>query len=387
MPALDPTDFFALDNDLSDEERLVRDSVRSFVDAEIRPHAGRWFADQTFPKSLVPKMGELGLLGATIDGYGCAGLGKLAYGVICRELEHGDSAFRSFVSVQSSLVMECIARFGSDEQKDRYLPPLAAGELIGCFGLTESHGGSDPAQMRTTARRDGDRWTLSGSKHWITNGAIADIAVVWAATDDGIAGFLVPAGRPGFGQREIRDKLSLRASSTGELFFDAVEIADSDRLPGATGLGAALACLDQARYGIVWGAVGAAQACLEEAVAYVAERELFGRTLSSKQLIQQRLADSVRRLVTAQTLALRLARLKEGFGTDPAQVSLAKWNNVRAALAIARDCRDMLGAAGITVEHAAMRHMLNLESVATYEGTESVHTLVVGRAITGESAF
>jgi glutaryl-CoA dehydrogenase len=327
------------------------------------------------------------LFGATLAGHGCAGLSYTSYGVICEELERGDSSLRSCVSVQSSLVMGCIDAFGSDAQKDRWLPALARGAALGCFALTEAHGGSDPARMRTHAqRRDGD-WLLNGSKLWITNGALADVGVVWAVADERIAAFLVERGTPGFEARAIRDKFSLRASSTAELSLMDVRVPESSRLPGVEGLKAALTCLDHARFGIAWGAIGAARACLAAVLEHTAERELFGRTLARTQLIQSRLADAARRITAAQLLAWRLARLKDQGGVASAQVSLAKWNNVRMALDVARDCRDMLGAAGITLAHSAIRHMLNLESVITYEGTEAIHQLVVGRELTQESAF
>jgi len=383
----DPLDPFELDSTLSDEHKLVRDSVRRFVAAEIEPQAGSWFRDEVFPAALIHPVARQGLFGITIDGYGCAGLDKLAYGLACRELERGDSAFRSLVSVQSSLVMGAIYEFGTEEQKAHYLPKLAAGELIGCFGLTEAQGGSDPSNLKTRASRQNGGWTLSGAKHWITNGGIADLAVVWARTNRGIAGFLVERGAPGFEQRTIKGKLSLRASDTGELYLNNVVVDDTRRLACGEGLGPALRCLDEARFGICWGAIGAAQSCLEETLMYVADRQLFGSPLARKQIVQQRLADGARLLVTAQCAARQLTDLKLAGCASPAQVSLTKWNNVRAALDIARMCRDLLGAAGISSEHRTMRHMLNLESVVTYEGTESIHTLVVGRALTGESAF
>ncbi|HEY8518899.1 MAG TPA: acyl-CoA dehydrogenase family protein [Gammaproteobacteria bacterium] len=383
----DPLDLYAVDALLTDEERLVRDTVARFVDAEVLPIIGPAFAAHRFPAELVPRLAELGLLGATLQGYGCAGLNATSYGLICRELERGDSSLRSFVSVQSSLVMGAIDAFGSDEQKARWLPALAQGRAIGCFGLTEPHGGSDPAGMRTRAvQRNGD-WWIDGSKCWITNGTLADVAVVWARTEEGVSGFLVERGTPGFETRAIGDKLSLRASDTAELFLADVRVPESSRLPGANGLKAALHCLEGARFGIAWGAVGAARACLAEALDYAATRRLFGKTLTQTQLVQARLADAARKLTAAELMAYRLAQLEDAGAATPAQVSLAKWNNVRAALDIARDCRDLLGAAGITTAHAAMRHMLNLESVVTYEGTESIHQLVVGRALTGESAF
>lgn len=384
---LDPLDLLDTESLLDDDQRLVRDSVRRFVDTEVLPIIGDCFDRHRFPLELVPKLGELGLLGSSLEGYGCAGLDPVCYGLICRELERGDGALRSFASVQSSLTMLPIHAFGSDEQKERWLPPLAQGRAIGCFGLTEPQGGSDPASMRTYARRDGSDFVLNGSKMWITNGSIADVAVIFARTDDGIRGFLVERGTRGFDAHEIERKLSMRASVTSALYLDDVRVPRESLLPGTTGLGSALRCLNEARFGIAWGAVGAAQACLAEALDYVGSRVLFGRPLAATQSIQVRLAEAARRLATAELLAVRLACLKAEGRMQPAQVSLAKWHNVRTALDIARECRDMLGAAGITTEHCAIRHMLNLESVITYEGTETVHALVVGKELTGTSAF
>ena len=387
MPATDALDLYDIRSLLSEDEQLVRDSVASFVDTEVIPIVAECFAEHRFPVELVPRMAELGMLGASLSGYGCAGLNSTSYGLICEELERGDSAVRSFVSVQSSLVMGCIDAFGSDEQKSRWLPAMAKGEAIGCFGLTEAHGGSDPANMKTRARRAGDDWRINGSKLWITNGTLADVAVVWAATDQGIRGFLVERGTRGFAARAIAHKYSLRVSDTAELSFDDVRVSDAARLPGASDLKAALSCLNQARFGISWGAVGAARACLAEALEYTSSRSLFGRSLAHTQLIQSRLANAARRLTTAQLMAWRLAELKEQGRATTALISLAKLNNVRTALDIARDCRDMLGAAGITLDHHAIRHMLNLETVITYEGTGSIHELIVGRALTGAAAY
>jgi len=385
--SLDPLDLYDRRSLLSEEERLVQDNVARFVDREVLPIIGECFAAQRFPNELVPRLAELGLFGATLAEHGCAGLNYVSYGLICEELERGDSSLRSFVSVQSSLVMGCLDAFGSDDQKARWLPVLARGTALGCFALTESHGGSDAASMRTNAVRRGGDWLLNGSKHWITNGALADVAIVWAVADGRPGAFLVEKNTPGFGARTISDKLSLRASNTAELSLSDVRIPDANRVAGADGLKAALRCLDQARFGIAWGALGAARACFATALEFTRNRELFGRTLSGTQLIQARLAEAARVLTTGQLLALRLGRLKDRGEATPAQVSLAKWNNVRAALTIARDCRDMLGAAGITTDHPPMRHMLNLESVVTYEGTEAIHQLVVGRELTGENAF
>ncbi|MBS0387955.1 MAG: acyl-CoA dehydrogenase family protein [Proteobacteria bacterium] len=380
-------DLFDLRGSLTEEEQLVQDSVARLVDTRVLPIIAGCFEQHRFPRELVPELAALGLLGASLEGYGCAGLNSIASGLICQELERGDSALRSFVSVQSSLVMYPIRTYGSEAQKQQYLPRMARGELIGCFGLTEPHGGSDPANMKTRARRSGGDWIISGSKMWITNGAIADACVCWADTEDGVRGFIIDKGTPGFTATEIEHKFSLRASNTGALFFDEVRVPESQRLPGAAGLKGPLSCLTQARYGIAWGVIGAAQACLAQLIDYTATRELFGRPLAQNQAIQVRLAEMARGITAAQMLALQLGRLKDRGSLEPVQVSLAKWNNCRMALDVARDCRDMLGAAGISAEYAPIRHMLNLESVITYEGTETVHQLAVGRALTGRSAF
>ena len=385
--ALDPLDLFDVAAALTDEERLVQESVARLVDGEVLPVIQRCFEEHRFPKELIPKLASLGLLGSSIEGYECAGLNAICYGLICQELERGDSGIRSFVSVQSSLCMYPIWAFGSEEQKRKYLPGMARGELIGCFGLTEPHGGSDPANMKTHAKKRGTDWVLNGSKMWITNGAIADIAVVWAMTPDGIRGFLVEKGTPGFSAPEIQHKFSLRASITASLFFDNVVVPAERVLPGVVGLKGPLSCLTQARYGIAWGVIGAAQACLKQLLDYTATRTLFGRPLSHNQTIQVRLADMARRITTAQLLALQLGRMKDAGSMQPAHVSLAKWNNCRMALDIARDCRDMLGGAGISAEYSPIRHMLNLESVITYEGTETIHQLTIGRELTGFNAF
>ncbi|MFZ1100378.1 MAG: acyl-CoA dehydrogenase family protein [Steroidobacteraceae bacterium] len=380
-------DLYGVRAALSDEERMVQDSVAQLVDAEVLPVIQRCFEEHRFPKELIPKLAELGLLGSSIHGYGCAGLNAISYGLICQELERGDSGIRSFVSVQSSLCMYPIFAFGSEEQRQKYLPAMARGELIGCFGLTEPHGGSDPANMKTHASKRGRDWVLNGAKMWITNGAIADVAVVWAMTPEGIRGFLVERGAPGFSAPEIHHKFSLRASITAALYFDNVVVPESQMLAGVTGLKGPLSCLTQARYGICWGVIGAAQACLKQLLEYTATRTLFSRPLAQNQTIQVRLADMARRITTAQLLALQLGRLKDAGTMQPAHVSLAKWNNCRMALDIARDCRDMLGGAGISAEFAPIRHMLNLESVITYEGTETIHQLSIGRELTGLSAF
>ncbi|MFT5138782.1 MAG: glutaryl-CoA dehydrogenase [Lysobacterales bacterium] len=387
MKKLNSMDLYDIRSQLSDEEAMVQDTVARFVDEKVLPIISNCFEISRFPAELVPQLAELGLLGSSIEGYECAGLNSVSYGLICQELERGDSGIRSFASVQSSLVMYPIFSYGSDAQKERWLPAMARGEVIGCFGLTESHGGSDPSNMKTHAKRDGDDWIINGAKMWITNGTIADVCLVWAITDEGVRGFLVEKGTPGFEAPEIEHKFSLRASVTSSLFFDNVRVRDEDMLPGVTGLKGPLSCLTQARYGIAWGAIGAAQACLQEVIDYTETRELFGRSLNHNQAIQIRLADMARRITTAQVLALQLGRLKDAGQLHPTQVSLAKWNNVRMALDIARDSRDILGASGISAEFSPVRHMLNLESVITYEGTETVHQLVVGKELTGINAF
>ena len=366
---------------------MVQETVARFVDDAVIPLMREAFEQHSFPMELVPQVAELGLFGSSIDGYDCAGLNSVSYGLICQELERGDSGLRSFVSVQSSLVMFPIHAYGSDEQKDRWLPAMARGEAIGCFGLTEPHGGSDPGNMKTHAKRDGDDWIINGAKMWITNGSIADVALVWAMTEEGVKGFLVEKGTPGFTAQEIENKFSLRASVTSSLFLDNVRVPDANVLPGVTGLKGPLSCLTQARYGISWGVIGAAQACLDEVLNYTQDRVLFNRPISHTQTIQIRMADMARRITTAQLLSLRLGRIKDAGKLSPSQVSLAKWNNCRAALDIARDARDILGGAGISAEYVPVRHMLNLESVITYEGTETVHQLVIGKELTGVNAF
>src|SRR5579864_5875635 len=384
---LDPLDLFGVNALLTEEERMVQSSVARLVDEKVLPIIQRCFEEHRFPKELIPALAALGLLGSSIQGYECAGLNAVSYGLICQELERGDSGIRSFVSVQSSLCMYPIYAFGSEEQKQRYLPRMARGELIGCFGLTEPHGGSDPANMKTHAKRRGKDWVINGSKMWITNGAIAGLAVVWAMTEEGIRGFLVERGTPGFAAPEIERKFSLRASVTAALYFDNVVVPGENVLPGAVGLKGPLSCLTQARYGISWGVIGAAQACLAQMLDYTADRVLFGRSLAHNQAVQIRLAEMARRITTAQLLALQLGRLKEAGAMTPAHVSLAKWNNCRMALDIARDARDLLGGAGISAEYVPIRHMLNLESVITYEGTETIHQLTIGRELTGVNAF
>ncbi|KTF37583.1 acyl-CoA dehydrogenase [Xanthomonas vesicatoria] len=383
-----PDDLFDVRALLTDEERAVQDAVARFTDMRVLPAIGDAFDAGRFPREWVPELAQLGLLGASLPvDDGGAGLGAVSYGLICQELERGDSGLRSFVSVQSSLCMYPIHAYGSDAQRQRWLPEMAAGRVIGCFGLSEAQGGSDPGAMTTRAVRDGDGWRLNGGKMWITNGSIANLAIIWAHTDDGVCGFLVETDSPGFSAQDITHKMSLRASVTSALFLDNVFVPEQMRLPSAVGMKAPLGCLNQARYGIAWGAIGAAVACLREALAYAGERILFGRPLAATQSAQIKLADMARRISTAQLLALQLGRLKEAGTLRPEQISLAKWNNCRMALDVARQCRDLLGAAGITTEHVAIRHALNLESVITYEGTETVHQLVVGRALTGLNAF
>jgi len=380
-------DLYDIAGSLTEEERMVQDSVGRLVDEKVLPIIQKCFEEHRFPKELVPELAALGLLGSSIKGYDCAGLNGISYGLICQELERGDSGIRSFVSVQSSLCMYPIYAFGSEAQKQKYLPRMARGEVIGCFGLTEPHGGSDPANMKTHAKKRGKDWVINGAKMWITNGAIADVAIVWAMTEEGIRGFLVDKGTPGFSATEIERKFSLRASVTAGLFFDNVVVPEENVLPGVVGLKGPLSCLTQARYGIAWGVIGAAQACLAQLIEYSKTRILFGRPLAQNQATQIRLAEMARGITTAQVLALQLGRLKDAGTMQPTHVSLAKWNNCRMALDVARDCRDLLGGAGISAEFVPIRHMLNLESVITYEGTETIHQLTIGRALTGINAF
>jgi glutaryl-CoA dehydrogenase len=387
LPALDPMDLYGVRGQLAEDEQLVQDAVARFVDARVLPVIQQHFERHTFPRELVPELAALGLLGSSLEGYGCAGMNAVSYGLICQELERGDSGIRSFVSVQSSLCMYPIHAYGSEQQKQKYLPGMARGELIGCFGLTEPHGGSDPANMKTHAKRRGHDWVINGAKMWITNGAIADLCVCWAMTDEGIRGFIVEKGTPGFAAPEIEHKFSLRASVTSALYFDNVVVPEENLLPGVTGLKGPLSCLTQARYGITWGVIGAAQACLAQLLEYTKDRVLFGRPLAANQAIQIRLAEMSRKITLAQLLSLQLGRLKDAGRMTPSQVALAKWNNCRAAIEVARDARDMLGGAGISAEYVPIRHMLNLESVITYEGTETVHQLTIGRELTGISAF
>jgi len=390
--ATSPLNLVDLDSLLDDEERAIRDTVRELGGDRLRPHITEWFEAGTVPaRDLAKQFGELGLLGMHLDGYGCAGTSVVAYGMACHELEAVDSGVRSLVSVQGSLAMFAIHRFGSEQHKEHWLPRMAAGDAIGCFGLTEADAGSDPSSMRTSARRlgagDDADWIIDGSKLWITNGTVADVAVVWARTGDGVRGFVVPTDTPGFTAREIGHKLSLRASVTAELVLDGVRLPADAMLPAARGLGGPLSCLNEARLGIVFGALGAARDSLETTIAYAGERQVFDKPLSGYQLTQAKLADMTAELGTGMLLAVHLGRLKEAGSLTPAQVSLGKLNNVRAALRIARECRTILGASGITAEYAPLRHANNLESVLTYEGTTEVHQLVVGQALTGQSAF
>ncbi|HYF45887.1 MAG TPA: acyl-CoA dehydrogenase family protein [Acidimicrobiales bacterium] len=390
-PPDDPRDFLGVDALLDDDERLIRDTVRSFVTDRVVPEIGDWFEAGTFPRDLAKEMGSLGLLGMHLQGYGCAGTNAVSYGLACLELEAGDSGFRSFVSVQGSLAMFPIHAYGSDEQKDEWLPRMATGEAIGCFGLTEPDSGSDPASMRTTARREGGDWVLNGTKMWITNGGIADVAVVWARTDDGqgspVRGFVVPTDTPGFTTNDVHRKLSLRASVTSELVLDEVRVPGDAVLPGVVGMRGPLSCLNEARFGILFGAAGAARACYEAALDYATERRQFDQPIAGFQLVQRKLVEMLVSVNRATLLAVHLGRRKDAGVITPAQVSFGKFDNVRQALDVAREARNVLGANGITLEYPVIRHMNNLESVFTYEGTNEIHTLVLGQAITGTSAF
>ncbi|MCW2726401.1 MAG: acyl-CoA dehydrogenase [Frankiales bacterium] len=385
--AIRPTDFLGIDHLLSEEERGIRDTVRAFVRDRVLPNVGDWFEEATIPRELAKELGDLGVLGMHLEGYGCAGTSATAYGLACLELEAGDSGIRSLVSVQGSLAMYAIHRWGSEEQKQEWLPRMAAGEAIGCFGLTEPDAGSDPGAMRTYAKRDGDDWILHGQKMWITNGSLADVAVVWASTDEGVRGFLVPKGTKGFTTQDIHKKMSLRASITSELLLDEVRLPASAMLPEANSLRGPLSCLNEARYGILWGAVGAARACFESALDYSKTRMAFGKPIASFQIQQQKLANMALEVNRANLLALHLGRMKDNGQLRPEHVSMGKLGNVNAALDVARTARQVLGANGITLEYPVIRHMNNLESVVTYEGTADVHALVVGGALTGIQAF
>ena len=385
--AIRPEDFLSADTLLSDEERLIRDTVRSFVADNVTPYVGEWFDQGRIPVEIAPELGKLGLLGMHLEGYGCAGASATAYGLACMELEAGDSGIRSLVSVQGSLAMYAIHRWGSEDQKNEWLPRMAAGEAIGCFGLTEPDSGSDPGSMRTKARRDGTDWILNGQKMWITSGSISEVAVVWCTTDEGVRGFVVPRGTPGFTTQDIKGKMSLRASVTSELLLDDVRLPAEAMLPEATSLRGPLSCLNEARYGIVWGAAGAARACFESALSYSKERIQFDQPIASFQIVQERLAKMALEVNRATLLAHQLGRLKDAGELRPEQVSMGKLGNVNAALDVARSARQVLGANGVTLEFPVIRHMTTLESVVTYEGTADIHALVVGGALTGIQAF
>ena len=387
MTQPDPVDFLDLRSQLDDEERMIQDTVRRFVDEQIVPYVADWFDEGTIPTEIAKELGALGLLGMHLEGYGCAGTNAVSYGLACLELEAGDSGLRSLVSVQGSLAMFPIWKYGSEEQKQEWLPQMAAGEAIGCFGLTEPDSGSDPSSMQTRAKQDGTDWVLNGRKMWITNGNVADVAVVWAMTEDGVRGFVVPTDTPGFSANLIHKKMSLRASITSELVLDDVRLPAEAVLPGVAGMRGPLSCLSEARYGIAWGAVGAARACYEAALGYSKERVQFGAPIASFQLTQKKLVDMMVAVNQGTMLALRLGRLKDGPGVHPSQISMGKMVNVRSALEVAREARNVLGANGVTLEYPVIRHMNNLESVYTYEGTNEIHTLVMGQAITGLNAF
>ncbi len=382
-----PHDFLSIETRLSDEERRIREDVRNFVQERIEPNILEWWERAIFPRELVPEMGNLGLLGMHLSGYGCAGKSAVSYGLACMELEVGDSGLRTFVSVQGSLAMSAIHKFGSEEQKREWLPRMARGEAIGCFGLTEPTAGSDPSSMRTLARREGSDWILNGEKRWIGMGTIADVAVVWARTEEGIRGFLVPTDTTGFSARDIENKVSMRASVQCDLFLQDVRLPETAILPDAEGLRAPFSCLNEARYGIIWGSMGAARSCFECALEYAREREQFGKPIASFQLTQQKLVDMMLEIEKGTLLALHLGRMKDEGTLRPEQISFGKLNNVREAIKIAREARTILGGNGITLDYPVMRHMNNLESVRTYEGTDEVHTLVLGNALTGIPAF
>ena len=383
----DPHDFLDIDHLYSQEERMVRDTVRQFSSDRILPHIADWYEQGATPIELVREIGKLGLLGMHLEGYGCAGSSAVDYGIACLELEAADSGIRSMVSVQGSLAMFPILAYGSEEQKQEWLPRMATGEVIGCFGLTEADAGSDPSGMRTHAKRDGDDWIINGSKMWISNGPFADVAVVWTRTDDGVRGFIIPTDTPGFSAPEIKGKLSLRASRTSELVLDDVRVPDGFRLPGTSSMRGPLSCLSEARYGIAWGAMGAARSCYETALAYAQERVQFGKPIAGFQLTQAKLVDMMVAINRGTLVALHLGRMKDEGRLSPEHVSFGKFDNVRNALAIARQARSILGGNGITLEYPVMRHMANLETVYTYEGTNEIHTLILGQAITGQPAF
>jgi glutaryl-CoA dehydrogenase len=384
---LRPDDFLDIDSRLSQDEMAIRDTVRRFVREKVEPEIAEWFESGQCPTGLMKELGALGVLGMHLEGYGCAGTSATAYGLACMELEAGDSGIRSLVSVQGSLAMFAIHRWGSEEQRQEWLPRMAAGEVIGCFGLTEPDAGSDPGSMRTRARRDGPDWILNGQKMWITNGSVADVAVVWAQTDEGVRGFLVPKGTPGFTTQVIKKKLSLRASVTSELLLSDVRLPAEALLPEATSLRAPLSCLNEARYGIVWGSVGAARSCFEAALKYAGERQVFGKPVAAYQIQQQKLALMALATNRSYLLALHLGRMKDEGILRPEHVSMGKLGNVNDALEVARTARQILGANGISLEYPVIRHMVNLESVVTYEGTADVHSLVIGGALTGIQAF
>lgn len=386
-PAPDPKDFLGIDRLLSPEERLLRDTVRRWVSDQVLPHIAEWFEEGILPRELATELGKLGLLGMHLDGYGCPGASAVDYGLTCLELEAGDSGLRSMVSVQGSLAMFPIRAYGSGEQKQRWLPAMAAGEALGCFGLTEPDSGSDPASMRTNARRDGSDWILNGTKTWISNGSVADVAIIWARSDQGIHGFVVPTDTPGFSARDITMKLSLRASHTSELVMDDVRLPDGAVLPGVASMRGPLSCLTEARYGILWGSLGAARSCYEAALDYSTTRHQFGKPIGGFQLTQRKLVDMMVAINRGLLVALHIGRMKDQGLADPRHVSLGKFDNVRAALAVAREARSVLGANGITLEYPVIRHMNNLESVSTYEGTNEIHTLILGQALTGLAAF
>jgi glutaryl-CoA dehydrogenase len=386
-PKIDPTDLPGLGAPLNEKEALAQHAARAFVREHVLPSIEEWFEEGVFPRELVSALGQLGVLGMHLQGYGCAGAGAVSYGLTCFEFEAGDSGFRSFISVQGSLAMFPIWKYGSEEQKSHFLPAMAAGEMIGCFGLTEPEVGSDPAAIKTRARKAGRDWILDGHKRWVTNGSIADVAVVWAMTEEGIRGFLVPRGTPGFATSEIKHKWSLRASVSSEIMLSSCRLPDEAVLPGVVGLRGPLSCLNEARFGIVWGALGAARACYEAALSYALERRQFGKTIAAFQLTQAKLADMAIELEKGLLLAYHLGRLKEAGRLTPEQVSLGKLNSTREALKIARTARTVLGANGVTLEHPVIRHAANLESVLTYEGTAEIHQLTIGRALTGSSAF